>query len=179
VPEPGRLQVGFPAEWLPPGRHILAFTTALDSAAALGELHPGVTHDICYRPLEPPPAAGDRDGRWFGPYLRWSKTELARTAVFAHAVDVQVRPTPLFIYRGNTEIELLDVDVTWTAGTPPPTTIALGWPASRTMIPPVPPGRDFVMFRMRILAPELEKSPAVAIYNGSRMRLIQLTPCRR
>ncbi len=173
----GRLQVGFPAEWLPAGRHILAFTTAFDPAASMGEHHPGVTHGICYRPPEPP--AGEHDGRWFGSHLRWSKAELAYTAVFETAVDVQVRPTALFIRRGETEVELLEVDVIWTAGTPPPTTIALGWPTSRTMIPPAPAGRDFGMFRVRIPAPELEKSPTVAIYNGSRMRLQQLTPCRR
>lgn len=175
----GRLQVGFPAEWLPPGRHILAFTTAFDPAAALGEHRPDVTHGIYYRPSGPPPTAGNHYGHWFSSHLRWSKVELAPTAIFPAAVDVQVRPTPLFVRRGNSEVELLDVDVTWTAGTPPPTTIALGWPTSRTMIPPVPSGRDFGMFRVRVPAPELDKSPTVAIYNGSRVRLQQLTPCRR
>ena len=179
VAGPARLQVGFPAEWLPPGRHTLSVTTALDPAAALGEHHGDVTHDIGYRPTEQLPAAREHYGHWFGSYLRWSRAELVSTTDVLSAAEVVVRPTPLFVRRGDDEIELVDIDVTWPAGSAPPSNVAVQWPASRTVIPSVPPGRDFGMFRVRIPAPELDTSTIVTIEDGTATRREELTPCRR
>ena len=179
VAGPVRLQVGFPAEWLPPGRHTLAVTTALDPAAALGEHRGDVTHDIGYLPTEQLPAAREHYGHWFGSYLRWSRAELVATTDVPSAAEVVVRPTPLFVRHGDAEVELVDIDLTWPAGSTPPSRVAVQWPAARTEIPPVPAGRDFGMFRMRIPAPELDAPTTVTIDDGTATRREHLTPCRR
>lgn len=179
VAGPVRLQVGFPAGWLTAGRHMLAVTTALDPAAALGEQHDDVTHDICYRPTESLPAARDHYGHRFGSYIRWSRVELVPTADSLAAAEVVVRPTPLFVRDGDSEVELVDVELTWPAGTAAPSGVAVQWPSARTEIPPVPPGRDFGMFRVRLPAPELDAPMTVTIHSGTGTRAVQLGPCRR
>lgn len=179
VAGPVCLQIGFPAEWLNPGRNTLAVTTALDPAAALGEDHGDVTHGISYRPTESLPAARDHYGRWFGSYLRWSKVELVPAVEPFPAANVVIRPTPLFVRRGDTEVELVDVDLTWPAGTAPPSPITIQWPTARTEIPSVPSGRDFGMFRVRLPAPELDAPMTVTIHSGAGTRDQLLTPCRR
>lgn len=188
-----RLQVEFPATWLEPGAHRITITTAFDAAAALGDEHPGATHEITYRPAEDLPAARSHYGRWFGSYLRWSTISMTTSATSATSaltagevppvdlahVDVDVRPTPLFVRRGEVEVELVDVDLTWSGGTTPPNAISITWPTGDTVIPPVPADRDFGMFRVRVPAPGLESSPTVTVRDGRRTRRQHLTPCRR
>ena len=174
-----RLEVGFPSAWLEPGPHVLAITTALDPAAALGEDHDGATHAIGYRPAESLPASRAHYGRWFGSYLRWSKIELLTGRADPCGTEVEVRPTPFFIGPADAEVELIDVDITWSAGTIPSDRIAIEWPKSRTPMPAAPAERDFGMFRVRLAAPELGAPTTITVHEDHRSHNVTLTPCRR
>lgn len=173
-------QVEFPATWLDVGSHVISITTALDAAAALGEDHPGASHDILYSPDEELPAARSHYGRWFGSYLRWSKISLTRSVTIPPAtVDVAVRPTPLFVRSGDSDVELVDVDITFPPGTTPPDPIVIEWPTFATVVPPVPHSRDFGMFRARVSAPSFDGPTTVVVREGEHTRSELLTPCRR
>ncbi|MEO7060917.1 MAG: hypothetical protein ABI083_14445 [Lapillicoccus sp.] len=176
------LEVGLPAAWLTSGRHSLTVTTALDRAAALGDGRPGATHEITYGPGEVLPTARAHYGRWFGAYIRWSAVELVAVASFATEPDVALRPTPLFVHHDGAEAPLVDVDVTWVAGTSPPESITVAWPSpvsSPMQVAVAGSGRDFGMFRARMSAPGFDAATDVSVHVGDRTQRHRVTPCRR
>ncbi len=145
------LEIRFPAEWLAPGRHTLTITTALDRAAAVGDGTWGANHDIVYEAGEILPAARDHCGQWFGSYIRWSAAEL------------------------------VDIDVTWAAGTTPPKSIVAEWThtQTQTQIDPAPSGRDFGMFRSPVAVPAFTEPTQVTVQVGDESHRQRITPCRR
>lgn len=184
-PVAGLVELGvlLPAAWLFPGRHTLSITTVLDQASAVGE-RDEVTHDVLYRPDEGLPPARAHYGRWFGSYLQWSRAALTVTPAPpapqpVPSADVVLRPTPLFLHTDGQEVELVDCDVSWPAGTTPPDDITLDWPNTQVRVPAVPAGRDFGMFRWRFPAPQLDGPTTVIVSHSGRRQPQHLTPCRR
>lgn len=173
------LEVGLPATWLTCGRHTLTITTALDRAAALGDGRLGATHEITYEPGEVLPAARAHYGRWFGAYVRWSAVALIAVPSLATEPVVALRPTPLFVHHDGAEAPIVDVDVTWAAGTSPPEPITLEWPDSRTQVTVAGSGRDFGMFRARMPAPGFDAATDVSLHVGDDTHRQRITPCRR
>ena len=173
------LEVGLPGTWLSPGRHTLTVTTALDRAAALGAGRLGATHEICYEPGEVLPVARAHYGRWFGAYIRWSAVELVAVDSLATEPVVALRPTPLFVLHDGADVPLVDLDLTWAAGTLPPEPITVEWPGFRTQVTTEGSGRDFGMFRARMPAPGLHAATDVSVQLGDHTHRQRVTPCRR
>ncbi|XAS77054.1 hypothetical protein V3G39_03175 [Dermatophilaceae bacterium Sec6.4] len=182
------LQVGFPADWLTPGPHVITVTTALDRAAAVGEGRFGATHEIGYVTGESLPAARGHYGQWFGSYIRWSGVELTSVASIPAGPVVQLRPTPFYVPDEDSETgaddsgaeaELVDVDVTWPAGTTPPASVVVDWPNSQETLPGPPPDRDFGMVRFRVPVPGFDAPSTVDVHLDGQLHQHRITPCRR
>ncbi|OFE15991.1 hypothetical protein BA895_21035 [Humibacillus sp. DSM 29435] len=173
------LEVGLPAAWLAPGRHTLTVTTAIDRAAALGEGRLAATHEVTYGPGEVLPAARSHYGRWFGAYLRWSAVALIAVSSLPTEPVVALRPTPLFVHHDGAEAPLVDVDVTWAAGTSPPEPVSVEWPGFRTQVTVAGSGRDFGMFRARMPVPGFDAVADVNVRVGHDTHRLRVSPCRR
>ncbi len=176
----GRLHVPLPSRWMNAGKHTFSITTVLDEGSALGE-HSQVGHDVRYRPNEELPAARGMYGSWFGSYLRWSSVALVTSESDSPPPSAVIRPTPLFIKTEGAVSELIDIDISWSAGDAVPTDLTLHWGGEPVDVPAPPAGRDFGMFRWRHAVAEFtDAAPAQVTAGGIALGPVtMIAPCRQ
>ncbi|MEV0394427.1 hypothetical protein [Polymorphospora rubra] len=164
------LEVPLPTDWLPAGEHVIAVTTTVDAAAALG-------------PVEPP--AGERRrhreqfGNHFGSGITWHRLTLDEGAGPATA-GVDLVPTPLYLDRDGSLHELVELTVSVPAGTS-------AWPqAARVTVGDHTydldlrrPGREFGQVRVRFAVPAFDTATATVAVDGLPERVVDLVAARR
>ena len=77
------------------------------------------------------------------------------------------------------EAPLVDIEVTWAAGTNPPEPVTVEWPNARLQVTAAGSGRDFGMFRARMPAPGFDAVTDVSLHVGDDTHRRRITPCRR
>ncbi len=77
------------------------------------------------------------------------------------------------------EALLVDIEVTWAAGTNPPEPVTVEWPNARLQVTAAGSGRDFGMFRAGMPAPGFDAVTDVSLHVGDDTHRRRVTPCRR
>lgn len=158
------LDIALPASWLSPGEHVLALTTALDSAAATGGI-PNAVEQGRHR---------EQYGIHFGSGITWHSLALAPSATVS-TMDVELLATPLYL----DETELLELTVTV-----PPDTV---WPDEAVVIfngvdhtlDLRRDGRTFGQVRVRFGVEEFEGSAEARVSIGDMQRTFSIRPARK
>ncbi len=173
------LVVEIPAEWLRAGRHVLSIATVLDEASSTGE-RDDASHIPLRAPREDLPAAREHYGTWFGSFIRWSRIALTAAETRPHgAPRADVRATPFFVETPDGVRELIDLNLTWSAGTKAPDGLVMHIGDATLKVPSVPADRDFGMFRWRFVAPEMVGATRVDVEGGGIEHTTHVTPARQ
>lgn len=177
---PGTLRVALPAAWLAAGEHTLDISTVVDEASAIGE-RGDATHDVLREPREELPAARDTYGSWFGAYLRWISISLEPAEPVVEQPSCTLRPTPFFVTTPEGDQPLVDLDVSWPAGSPAPTGLVVHWAhhGPALQVPTMPTDRDFGQFRWRFAAPAFDEPTPARVTGEGVSTTTTLTPCRK
>ncbi|MEO7587482.1 MAG: hypothetical protein ABIS84_05585 [Arachnia sp.] len=180
VAGPAAVEVPFPAAWLGAGGHTLDISTVVDEASAIGD-RDGATHDVLRAPREELPRARDTYGSWFGAYLRWGSISLHATTAVIVGPSALLSSTPFFVATPEGDRPLVDLDVTWAAGTSAPAALSVHWGhrGPHLQVPAVPSDRDFGQFRWRFPAPCFDEAVPVRVTGDSLESTADLTPSRK
>ncbi|MEO3744067.1 hypothetical protein [Plantactinospora sp. B5E13] len=184
-----RLEVPLPVDWLPPGEHVIAVTTTLDEAAAVGPVRPPDGERRRHR---------EQFGNHFGSGLTWHRLTLdaaptpptvplpsampsTPAAPAAGALAVDLVATPLFLDGPDGPRELVELTVSVPAGTPAwPRRAVVRLDGRRFPVELARPDRRFGQVRVRFAVPEFPAhSTAEVLVDDTPVRTIRLSPARR